>query len=237
MKISKVLAIAHRGASGYRLENTMAAFRHAIKLGVDMIELDVRVCGSGEIVVMHDSKITFFGRRIARMTLEEIRIYNKKIPTLAEVLKKIGGKIPINVEIKETGVAEKVCRLIDVCVESGRASYDDFLISSFLATELKAVKRLNPQLKIGLLVGDSQWAIKNRLNKERWIKEIFARAEELQVYSINMLHLIIDKRLISMAHHRGMKVFAYTVNELRDITRLKALGVDGIFSDYPDRVK
>jgi glycerophosphoryl diester phosphodiesterase len=237
METAKVLAIAHRGASGHRPENTIAAFRHAIKLGADMIELDARVCGSHEIVVMHDSKITFYGERIIKMTLKELRAHNKNIPTLIEVLKKIGGKIPINVELKDVDIADEVCHLIDICVANGGASYDDFIISSFLAGELKVARRLIPQLKISLLVGDNKWAMKNRWNKERWIEEMFAVAEELQVYSINMLHLIIDQRFVSMAHHRGMKIFAYTVDASRDIAKLKAMGVDGIFSNYPDRVK
>lgn len=226
MKTSKVSVIAHRGASGYRPENTMTAFRHAIKLGADMIELDARRCGSGELVVIHDATIGM-GRAAARdLSRHQLKKMHRNIPTLTEVLDEFAGKIAINIEMKELGITADVCAMIGKRIVSGAASYDHFLVSSFLSSELRAMARLDPWIRLGMLISNKKW-----LN-EKWVV-----AEQINAFSVHPHFLDVDRRFISVAHHRGLKVFAYTVNDPLDIAKLKALGVDGIFSDYPDRVK
>ena len=112
--------IAHRGASGYKPENTLASFQKAISLGVDMIELDVFAIRSGEVVVHHDKKVnrtTNGTGNISDYTWSELRLLDagdgQRIPLLTEVLDLVNGRIPINIELKGHGIAEPVATIID----------------------------------------------------------------------------------------------------------------------------
>jgi glycerophosphoryl diester phosphodiesterase len=111
--------IGHRGASGYEPENTLRSFQKAIDLGVEMIELDVYTCKSGELVVMHDDKVnrtTNGNGYVFNMTLTELKTLDagkgEKVPTLVEVFDLINKKIAINVELKGEGTAESTAELI-----------------------------------------------------------------------------------------------------------------------------
>ncbi|MDD4931259.1 MAG: glycerophosphodiester phosphodiesterase family protein [Candidatus Colwellbacteria bacterium] len=225
-----MLIIGHRGGDNNIGENTLGSFEKAIELGADMIELDVHLTKDNHLVVLHDRKVdrTTDGKGlVSDKTLEEVRALNagngEKIPTLEEVIELIDRKVPINIELKALGSAEKVCEVIRLYVSKGWI-YDDFLVSSFEHNELHHFSEICPEVKIGVLMGDIP------LGYAEYV-------EKLGAYSANIALEAASPKFIEDAHQRGLKVFVWTVNDLEDITLMKKLGVDGIFTDFPDKAK
>lgn len=228
--LKSFIKIGHRGAMGYEPENTLLSFKKALELGADAVELDVYVCKTGELVVIHDDKvdITTNGKGyVMEKTFDELRILNagkgEKIPTLREVFDLINRKIKINIELKGVGTAKPVSDLIEDYVGNNGWKYDDFFVSSFNHYELSEFKKINPNIKIGaLIVG---------------IPIGFAEfAEKMNADSVNLCVEFINQEFVDDAHRRGMKVYVWTVNDADEIKRIKSLSVDGIFSNFPDRL-
>ena len=230
MENKSLLIIGHRGAKGYTAENTLVSFKKAMELGADAIELDVQICKSGELIVFHD-------HRVERLTNGEGRIeeldykYLKSldagnasyIPTLQQVLNLIDNRILINIELKAKNTASEVAKLIELYIDKHNWNKDNFIISSFDHIELSKFKLLCPEIRIAALTAS--------------IPSKYAQfAEELGAYSINISIEFINTEFVNDAHKRGLKVFVYTVNHMDDIARMKALNVDGIFTDFPDRL-
>ena len=217
-----VLCIGHRGAKGHFPENTLPSFQHAMDLGCDWLELDVYFVG-GELLVIHDKRVdrTTDGHGLVEeLKLEYLRSLDAgngaQIPTLTEVLDLVDGRCGINVELKGTNTARPVCDLL--------SNYDwpseMFLLSSFNHEELA---RSDPKYRRGTLF--------DRLVRDRW-----QQAEQLKAWSVNLYLDHVNRNLVDEAHQRGYKVLVYTVNDVEDIKHMAACGVDGIYSDYPDRV-
>lgn len=225
-----MIKIGHRGAMGYEPENTLISFKRALDLKVDMIELDVYACKTKELVVIHDDKVdrTTNGKGwVTEMTFEELRSLDagrgEKIPTLEEVFNLVDRKAKINVELKGPETAKPVLSLIDNYVNSKSFSYDDFLISSFNHYELAKAKKINPGIKIGALITG--------------IPIEYAKfGQDLGAYSVNLCREFINQEFVNDAHKRGLKALVWTVNDHDEIKRMKDLGVDGIFSNFPDRL-
>lgn len=225
------LRIGHRGAKGYEPENTLLSFKKAMGLNVDMIELDVQLCKSGELVIVHDEtsdRTTNSTGKISEMDLREIKLLDagkgERIPTLEEALSLIDRKVSINVELKGKNTGRPTARLIEKFINEKGWPYDNFLISSSDQKELKEFHKIIDKVKLGLIVNRIPFGY-------------IRRAQKLKAYSINLRFLFATKRSIEKAHRLGFKVFAWTVNEKKDIQRMISLGVDGIISDYPDRVE
>ena len=225
-----IIRIGHRGACGYEPENTLLSFKKALKLNVDMIELDVYLCKTGELVVIHDDKVdrTTNGKGyITEKSFEELRQLDagkgEKIPTLQEVLDLTNKKAKENIELKGEGTAKPVSKVIEKYVKEKGWSYDDFLVSSFNHYELLKFSKLNPNIKIGVLIKGTPIG--------------FAEfAEKVNAYSVHLSLEFINKEFVEDAHKRGMKVFVWTVNDTDEMQRMKELGIDGIFSKFPDRI-
>jgi len=224
-----MIKIGHRGACGYEPENTLRSFQKAIEMRVPMIEFDVYALGGGEVVVIHDDTVdrTTNGKGyVQKMSFEEIRMLDagkgEKVPTLQEVLDLVAGKIQVNVELKGEGTAEPVAKIIEEYVHDKGWSYDHFLVSSFNHHELKKFHEICPKVRIGALLSAIPLGYATL-------------AEDMGCYSINLDKDFINQEFVADAHGRGLKVFVWTVNEPEDISRMKELEVDGIFTNYPDR--
>ena len=225
------LHIGHRGAAGYAPENTLASFQKALDLNVDMIEFDVHKSKNGKIVVIHDDavdKITNGSGKVGELTLKELKKLDagmgERIPTLTEVLDLIDGKIKINIEIKARNATKGVVKIIEKYVQRNY-TYENFLVSSFDYRNLIKVRLLNSKIPLGIIT------------KRKLIFLNLLFAQLINAYSINILYTSVSEKIIKEAHALGLKVFVWTVNKPRDIKRMKKLGVDGIFSNYPDRIK
>ena len=228
------LIIGHRGACGYEPENTLLSFRRALELNVDMIETDVYRCKTGELVLIHDKTVdrTTNGMGyIENLTFQELRTFNagkeEKIPSLEETLELLAGKTKINLELKGENTAKPVYEILNNFVKNNKCSYDDFYISSFNHRLLKEFVSLVPdnlQIKICPLID----GIPLDLTQFKSV---------LRAYSLNISSEFINSEIIKEAHALGMKVFVYTINKKQEALKIKSLGIDGIFTDYPDMVR
>jgi len=224
-----ILSMAHRGASGYAPENTLLAFKKAIELDSDIIELDVQVTKDKEVVVCHDQKVwsKFRYISITHNTLEKIKqvklAKSQYIPTLGEALNIINRKAKVNIEIKDKGCAKYINKIILEYIKRKRWGYNDFIVSSFIKEELQTIKRLNSKIKIGLLY-------------KRLLGNTEKDIEHYKPYSVNVHFTAVKKNFVKKMHEKRIKVFVWTVNTRKLIDKLRGYNVDGICSDYPDRI-
>lgn len=224
-----MIKIGHRGAMGYAPENTLLSFKKAIPL-CDMVELDVYVCKTGEVIVFHDHRLercTNGTGLVMDKTFTELQALDagegEQIPTLAEVLELVDNQVAINIELKGPGTAQPVFQVVNQFIKDGRYTLDRFVISSFNHPELNQFKALAPEASIGCLISCIP-------------ADLAAIAESVQAEYLNVCGEFISQELVDDAHRRGLKVMVWTVNEIDDIAYIKGLGVDGIFSNYPDRL-
>jgi glycerophosphoryl diester phosphodiesterase len=227
-KRRKLLCIGHRGAMGHEPENTLLSIEKAISLGASWVEIDVYFV-DGHLIVIHDDRLertTNGTGYLNKKTFEYLRSLDagkgQQIPTLEEVFATVHGRAGLNVELKGPHTAEPVIDLIRKQLDQGW-SYENILVSSFNHRELLTVKRLDPKVRPGLIVA------------ERPIDNA-ALAERLGCYSVHPSIEFINEIFVDDAHKRRLKVFVFTVNEPEDIKRMESLEVDGVFTDYPERV-
>lgn len=229
--MDKTLVIGHRGAMGHETENTLASIQKAMDLGVDMIEIDVFKIKSGEIVVFHDDTVD-------RLTngpgnIEDYNIINlkklivdggHKIPMLQDVLKLIDNKVALNIELKGPGTADRVNFIMNNYIEQNNWSPDNFLISSFNWDELREMREYNPTVAIAVLTEDNPL-------------DAIPVAKELNAVAINPYFKRLDMEVADEIRDAGFKIYTWTVNEPQDIEAMKQIGVDGIITNFPERVQ
>ncbi len=225
-----MLKIGHRGAKGYAAENTIASFQKAVALNVDGIELDVHRSFDAEIVVIHDETLdrTTNGKgAVNQFSLAELKVFRVEnqfeIPTLFEVLDLIDKKIFINIELKGKDTAKLVVDLIEEYIHSHHWKYEHFLVSSFDWNALQEIHLLNPEILLGVLTLTD---IDLALGFAQFIK-----AKSIHPY----FHLLTAENTAQM-QQKGFQVFPWTVNEPEDIQKIKSFEVDGIITDFPDRI-
>lgn len=224
------LKIGHRGACGYEPENTLRSFSKAITMGVNAIELDVYCCKSGELVVIHDDTVnrtTNGTGSVQEKNLTELKQLDagkgEQIPMLAEVFDLVNRQVIINIELKGKGTAQAVAQLITKYVDNHGWTWSDFIVSSFNHYELQAFAQACPDVSIAALIDGIS------LGYAKFGSKLNADAVAVSADFIN-------QAFVDDTHARGMRIYVYTVNDLAEISRIKKLGVDGIFSDYPDRL-
>ena len=222
--MNSILKIGHRGAKGHQPENTSISFQKAIDLKVDGIELDVHLSSDGEIIVIHDETIdrTTNGKGfVNHFTASELKKY--EIPTLTEVLNLINQKCFINIELKGIGTAKPIIELIEHYILDQNWNYTDFLVSSFDWKMLEEVQLLNPKIRIGVLTEES-------------IEDALAFAKKINAFSIHPDYALLSKVNVTLMQENGFEVFSWTVNSTEDIQKIKSFNVNGIISDFPDRI-
>ena len=226
----KMLKIGHRGAKGHAPENTLISFRKAIELDVDGIELDVHLTSDLQLICIHDDTLdrtTNGTGLINSFTLSELkalRIDNlHEIPTFEEVLDLIDKKIFINIELKGKNTAKPVVDVIESYLNRGNWNYNHFLVSSFDWNALQEVRSLNPNIAVGVLTQTN-------------LGLAIGFADFIQAKSLHPYFHILTAENTALMQQKGFQVFPWTVNELEDIQKIKSFHVDGIISDFPDRL-
>jgi len=226
------LVIAHRGASAYRPENTLSAYALAVEQAADMIEIDLHVSRDGAIVVTHDERLAGLGGRgeIAEATLGELQALDagggERIPTLDEVLDRFGSRISFNLELKRGANAEYSgleAKALDAVVRRGLL--ERTLFSSFYDPVLRRLRALSQEARIGLLVS------------RKFPEGALVRAARLGAEAVNPEHSVASPELIGEAHDAGLDVHVFTVDEEAELRHFLELGVDGIFTNAPDRLR
>ncbi len=229
MSSNAFTVIGHRGARGHAPENTLLGIDTGIALGAPWVEFDVQLHPSGALLVFHDltlDRTTNGSGFLADQPLAALRALDagagQTIPTLQEVLDLVDQRVGVNIELKSAGgTAEAVAAVIRSYIDAGWP-VDKFLVSSFHLPELWEFKQLAPEIPIGaLLCGvPLDWA---------------GCALELGAATLNLSSEFVDPRLVADAHAHGIKVYVYTVNDVAEMRLLRRMGVDGVFTDHPDR--
>jgi glycerophosphoryl diester phosphodiesterase len=235
-----VLVVAHRGFSGTAPENTLVGFKKAVDLGVDMTELDVHLSKDGEVVVIHDDTLnrTTNGKgKVADFTLKELkqldagsffspRFSGERIPTLQEVLELVKGKVPLNIELKKGDMGSyTLIDLADRAVQEieKRGMVNQVIFASFEPSAVERIRERNPNVLLALNYG-KDWNFPGEITRGKPISVLSCRARVLNEFNV------------SRAHKQGIKVFAWTLNKEEEMEQFLKIRVDGIITDYPDRL-
>jgi glycerophosphoryl diester phosphodiesterase len=253
--IGRPLVMAHRGESGSIPENTMEALEAAVKLGVDILESDVRLTRDDEIVLFHDEDLkrtTGKSGTVRSYTLKELfqfdlgfnftldegitfpfRGKGLKIVTLREAFERFPDAV-FNLDIKDTfpSAPIEVARLI-----SHMDRKQSVIIASFTDVQIEHFRQLLPDVPTSASPGEvKRFVLSSKIGVPRIKREkIHYRAFQVPVKSGPLT--VVTKKFITKAHEHGIAVHVWTINDETTMNRLIDLGVDGIFTDYPSLLK
>lgn len=224
--------IAHRGGAGMGgTENTLDAFENSIKLGVDMVEFDVRKTLDNKLIVYHDSEID--GKVLSETNYDELQETAKangfQIPTFVEVIKLCHNRVFLDIEIKEVGYEYRVVKIVQKYLD-----YNEYSIKSFYDATPYRIKQIDPNIRVGLLLGRDDADFKMRYN------EIFPK-RRLRVCHADFVCTFPALMLFSFTRrmkHYGYPVYVWTVNNKMLMKFfIKHTQVTGLVTDHPDRMK
>ena len=213
---------------GFEPENTLRSIRRALELGARCVEIDVQRVEQ-HLVVFHDDRLertTNGSGFLGDHTFRDLRLLDagkgERIATLDEVCALLKGRAGLNIELKDPDTAGPVAQAVASLVERGWDG-QSFLVSSFSQPALREIRRRDPELQLGVLSSGADPAD-------------LQFAAELGAFSIHPARDSVSTALVRQAHALGLAVYVYTVNDPGEIRRMSELGVDGVFTDYPDRV-
>ena len=220
--------IAHRGASALaHHENTLEAFKIAIKLKTDYAEFDIRKTKDNQLIVFHDDEIR--GSEISSLTYDKLCSItskeNYRVPLLSEVLELCKGKIKLDIELKESGYEKRV---IDMVTKLYR--YDEFMMKSFIDKTVKAIHDYDPYIKTGLLLGVKGASLKTRLHEYFPMTRIAACNADF----VSPHYKLATPGFIKRMKLYNKPVYVWTVNRARLMGKCIYNNVDGIISDKPN---
>jgi glycerophosphoryl diester phosphodiesterase len=251
---STVLNIGHRGASGYAPEHTIPAYDLALEQGADYIEIDLQMTADGVLVAMHDKTLNrtadapegvpkrYCRGLVSKRTLEQIKLCDAgswfspeyaglEIPTLEEIFQRYGTSVNYYIETKNPdaapGMEEELLRLMEKygLIEPAAENWQ-VLIQSFSAESLMKIHELEPTLPLIQLY----WSGSS--------KTIQRDLEMASTYAVGIgpYKKDVDAELVAAAHELCLAVHPYTVNTVEEMQTLISLGVDGMFTNFPDRL-
>jgi glycerophosphoryl diester phosphodiesterase len=217
-----VIIFGHRGAPGYpfHAENTALSFKKALNSGAGGLEFDVRRCRDGRMVVIHDETIdrTTNGRgRVADFSYEDLKRFDagsgEPIPLLSDILDTFGSQCVLNIELKDPGLGSDLKKLL-----LERRLETRVIVSAFDWSELRV---LTPEVPIALLASK--------------LEDLIAAAHNFGATAIHPAKDLVTSTLLHAAREAKLRVHTWTINDPEEAARFRALGVDGIFSDFPER--
>jgi len=218
------LIYAHRGSSAIHPENTLRAFRHALAIGVDGIELDVHATADGTPVVIHDRDVgrtTDGAGYVDQIPLAQLETFDaghgERVPTLAEILELVGAAAHLDIEIKGTRIEHAV---LDVLAEYPAVRW---AISSFAWDTLRTVRRLDPVAEV--------WPLAERVGDD-----LFTIAAELASPAVSLFTGADTAENAAKLRDAGLGVIVWTVNDPREARRIADLGAFALCTDDPQRL-
>jgi len=221
----RVSRIGHRGAAGHAPENTLAAVRKGIELEVDFVEVDLRQTVDGALVAVHDATVnrTTGGKgKVAALTLRGLSALDagkgQRIPTVEDILQVAAGRTGVMLELKVTGVAGLTVQAVHKAQFNGPVIY-----ASFLHQELTQLRAIAPEATLMVLL-------------DRLPRSPVAYAASYQPAYVGLRHDRANRDLVNAFHDANVLVWVYTANTLNDIQRAVSIGVDGVISDFPERI-
>jgi glycerophosphoryl diester phosphodiesterase len=241
--VPHITRIAHRGASGEGLApaNTLAAFRKAIEIGTDAVEMDVHLSRDGHVVVCHDETLDRTTDRrgaIKNLTLSEIKqadagsrfdpaFAGERILTLKETLDLIRGEAFALIEIKPEDITREVVRTVEE-----QDAVDRVVLQSFHKEVVREIGLLNPDIRKALLIGFRALELR-RIRAVQLVQRTTEVGADILAISYNAA----TPELVRELHRRDLALYVWTVDEPEELKRMIRIGVDGIISNYPDRLK
>jgi glycerophosphoryl diester phosphodiesterase len=215
--------IAHRGASGYEYENSRAAFRRAIMLDADGVELDIHATRDGAIVVHHDAEIPGFGpiALLSGSEARQVRIRNgESLPLLSEILELVGDR-EVYIEVKGLPDVfdEELLQVLDHGPAPARYS-----VHSFDHRIIRRLGSCRPELRRGILLS-------------AYLDDPVAAMRGVGASVLWQEWQQVDQDLVTRVHEADCSIIAWTVNEIGDLEHMARLGVDGLCGNYPDRIR
>jgi glycerophosphoryl diester phosphodiesterase len=225
--------LGHRGACGHAPENTLLSVQKALDFGVDGFEFDIQLSKDGHPMVIHDdtlNRTTNASGLVLEHTLKELQQIDasqgqggfQKIPSLHDIIDVVNKRCRLFIELKAEHSEAVVAETIKKAVEQGW-SYEHFYVCAFDHAQLAETTRLNKNIRTCALFAGIPVSLA-------------AIGQEVGAWSINPCIHHMNEALVKDAHARSLKVITWTVNHAAHIAKAKALKVDGIFSDYPDRL-
>ncbi|MDZ7267203.1 MAG: glycerophosphodiester phosphodiesterase family protein [candidate division KSB1 bacterium] len=229
-----VINCGHRGASGHAPENTLAAIRLAMAMGAQMVEIDVQQTADDQLVLLHDDSLRrttngsglLWQKRAAELqTLDAGRWFSaafagEPLPTLAQTIALVRGKIKLNIEVKLHGHERNIAQLVVDTIR--RENFvQDGLITSFGHAVADEIKQLAPELRVGYIFGP---------------RELHETVFTAPVEVLSAHYSLVNEEFMRKARTAGKAVHVWTVNDKALMTRLIALGVEAIITNYPDRL-
>jgi glycerophosphoryl diester phosphodiesterase len=224
--IASLLRIGHRGACGHAPENTLASIWKARACHADLIEVDLRETSDGHLVLLHDESVDRTTNKtglVAEMTLDQLQRLNagnwQRIPTLEEALEIANGALGLVLELKVNGIGAEAGLIVKRSGFTGPLIY-----ASFLLDELQRLRQADPSAQVMVLLGDP-------LPPDPVVDAVTIAATH-----VGLPYGTVTPPLLQTYRNLDKRVFVYTVNDPQDIQRMRDVGVDGIISDFPDRI-
>lgn len=224
----RVVRVGHRGAAGHGPENTLAAIAAGIALGVDFVEVDVRRTRDGRMILLHDANVdrTTDGRGlVSEMTWDEVRRLDagagQRIPSLEEGLAAANGRVGVMLELKAAGIAAAVVAAVRAAKFMGEVVY-----AAFDPAAVAAVRDLDAGARTMVLI--------ERSDATEWMDWI-RRARGVGAGMVGLGHLLVTAEAVRSMQAASLAVWVFTVNRPAEMARVRAAGVDGVISDYPER--
>ena len=234
--------VAHRGATGYAPENTIAAYDLAVDMKVDYIEIDVQRSKDGQLVSIHDTTVdrtTDGTGKVGDLTLEQLRSLDagswkgeeftgEQIPTFEEILDRYHGKVGILIELKAPEIYPGIEKQMAALIKErnlDKPQNKKIIIQSFNFESIKKMNQLLPRVQLGVLTSNRAHTTMDAL-------------KEFSTYAdwFNPSYGIVTKELVNQVHSLGMQIGSWTVRSQEAADFLLEMEVDAIISDYPDYV-
>jgi glycerophosphoryl diester phosphodiesterase len=245
IKTAKPIVIAHRGNSGPAPANTIESIRQAVELGVDMIELDVRSSRDRVPVLIHNDTVdetTDGTGAVSSLELAQLRELDagswkgeqyagERIPTLMEALEFARGKVNLSLDLKDEAIIPAMIRAVQEA-----DMVDDVVICGCYESQAQKVREIDGSITV-LLNTDSQLEeLAKRDDKSDFVREYIRRACRAKLAALNVSFRHVTYELIRRAHLRALPVWTWTVDKREDMQRLLQMGVDAIYTNWPERL-
>ncbi|MDQ5982022.1 MAG: glycerophosphoryl diester phosphodiesterase [Patescibacteria group bacterium] len=215
-----MLIIGHRGAAGLAAENTLESLQAGLDAGADMLEFDVRLTADTIPILAHDAQL--HGRRISSTTFADLQAAGP-VTTLVSVLDQFFGQILLNLEYKPLGGVDVVYKLIAEHYIQQQNDWQNILFSSFHVRPLLRLRKLSPNTNLALLHSVNPFSFVTYQRK-------------LQLTAVGWHRLHVNRLAVEIAQKSDIFSYVYTVNRPKAAAILERRGIDGVVTDYPNKL-
>jgi glycerophosphoryl diester phosphodiesterase len=215
-----MLVIGHRGAKGLAPENTLESLQAGFDAGADILEFDVRLTADNIPVLSHDGEM--FGMRLSRTNLDELQKAGS-VTTLESALDTFWGKILLNIEYKPVNGVDAIYKLITKRYIKHGIDWGNFYVASFHVRPLLRLRRLSPDIHLAMLCSVNPFAFATYHRR-------------LQLTAVGWHRLHVNRLAVEIAKKMHIFSYVYTVNRPQTAAIMEQRGIDGVVTDYPDRI-